>query len=49
MSFKDNEFRLAEAGIQTLHRVVRYAIVPVFILQTFLGLFATGIFGHSAL
>lgn len=35
------------ARIRALHRVVGYAIVPVFILQTVLGLYAAGILGHS--
>jgi hypothetical protein len=33
------------ARIQGLHRVVGYAIVPVFILQTVLGLSTAGILG----
>ena len=33
------------ARIQVLHRVVGYTIVPVFILQTILGLYAAGILG----
>jgi hypothetical protein len=35
------------ARIRALHRVVGYAIVPVFILQTVLGLYAAGILGPS--
>jgi quinol-cytochrome oxidoreductase complex cytochrome b subunit len=33
--------------IQTVHRVVGYTIVPVFILQTVLGLYSAGILGRS--
>jgi len=34
--------------IRALHMVVGYTIVPVFILQTVLGLYAAGILGRSA-
>jgi lysylphosphatidylglycerol synthetase-like protein (DUF2156 family) len=37
------------ARIQVLHRVVGYTIVPVFMLQTVLGLSAAGILGVSAM
>jgi len=33
------------ARIQTLHKFIGYTIVPVFILQTVLGLYAAGILG----
>jgi hypothetical protein len=36
------------ARIRALHMVVGYTIVPVFILQTVLGLYSAGILGRSA-
>ena len=36
------------ARIRAIHMVIGYTIVPVFILQTVLGLYAAWILGHSA-